>query len=98
MSLEFNKEKKQPSVENLEDKTYKEMLVAEAEVDRLLEQIMVVFGDDEESIKKFEKLSPLMDEAMKRSSETIGAWHKAVEDAYLLEKGKIDNMIAGLKD
>ena len=53
MSLEFNKEKKQPSVENLEDKTYREMLVAEAEVDRLLEQIMVVSGDDEESIKKY---------------------------------------------
>ncbi len=95
MSEQFKGEKG-PTPESLEDQKYEEMQAAENEVDRIMKEMDNILASNlnrEEAEKiVFEKWAPLMDEAMKKSTETFKAWLDAANEASDRERKEIDDM------
>ncbi len=95
MSEQFKREKG-PTLESLEDQKYKEMQAAESEVDRIMKEMDNIFANNpnrEEAEKiVLEKLAPLMDEAIKKATETFKAWLDAANEASDRERKEIDDM------
>lgn len=84
MSEQF-KEEKSPTPESLEDQKHKELQAAMDEEDRIMKEIDGVLAStpDRAEAEKIvlEKWAPLMDEAMKKSGETLKAWLDAMKES-----------------
>ncbi len=95
----FEKKKskeEQPSPENLEDQKHRELQEAMDEGDRIMREIDNVLANtpDRANAEKIvlEKWSPLMDEAMKKSSEALKAWLDTMREVSEREQKELDDM------
>ncbi len=83
MSEQPNKEKSSAQ-ENLGGQKYKEWQAAMSEVDTIAKEInkILISAPDktEEGRIIFKKYASLMDEAIKKSSEALKAWHNATKE------------------
>lgn len=84
MNKTFGREKG-PSPENLEDQKHRELQAAMDEEDRVMAEIDKVLAStpDRAEAEKIvlEKWAPLMDEAMKKSSEALKMWLDTMRNA-----------------
>lgn len=95
MNEQFKKQKDFES-ESLENKKYKELQEAMDEEGRIMKEIDNLFSSTSDRAKAekivLEKLAPLMDEGMKKSSEALKAWLDAMREASEREKKELDDM------
>jgi hypothetical protein len=89
MSEQFKREAS-PAPENLEDQKYAALQAAIDEEDRIMKEIDNVFvtiPNREEAEKiVLEKYAHQMDEAMKKSKQTLDEWLRAIEEAHKKEQ------------
>lgn len=89
MNEQFKGEKG-PAPENLEDQKYAALQVAMDEEDRIMKEIDNVFtttSDRAEAEKiVLEKYASQMDEAMKKSRQSLDEWLRAIEEAHEKEQ------------
>lgn len=82
--------------ESLEDQKYRELQEAMDEESDIMRELDYVFTDmpDRAEAKKIvlEKWGPLMDEALKKSSEALKAWLNTMQEAGEREIKELDDM------
>ena len=84
MNEKFSGEKG-PAPENLEDQKHRELQEAMGEEDRIMREIDNILASTPNRAEAekivLEKWAPLMDEAMKKSSESLKAWFNAMKES-----------------
>jgi len=95
MSEQFKGEKG-PASENLEDQKHRELQEAMDEEDRIMREIDNVLASTQDKAEAekivLEKLAPLMDEAMKKSSEALRVWLDTMREASERERKELNDM------
>lgn len=90
------KDKKDFTLEDLENKLYEEFKAAESEKDRIMKEIDDILANTPDRVEAekiiLEKYARLMDEAAQKSAKALEAWFNAMEKSNERETKEINDM------